>query len=239
MKETKMPKTANYKCEYCGNDIYLPPHRLKSGEKHYCNRKCYTNGRKITEKTVKFNCDYCGKACERIISVYKLAKSHFCNKECVSKWLIRQSSIECICSFCGKTIHTQANRVNRNSNNFCNKECYVKWLPNTLKAHKNPSWKGGRVTTHEGYIRKYMPEHPNSNHQYILEHRFVMEKKLGRYLTKNEIVHHLNGIRDDNRPENLHVTIRGKHEKNTVIELYKNKIRALEYLVANIYGCPN
>jgi hypothetical protein len=67
----------------------------------------------------------------------------------------------------------------------------------------NPQWKGGRTRV-KGYILSYAPEHPFASAlNYVLEHRLIMEQMLGRFLTKDEIVHHLNGQRDDNRPENL------------------------------------
>ncbi len=71
-------------------------------------------------------------------------------------------------------------------------------------------WKGGRYTTsRDKYIYVWAPDHPNAKRNgkggggYVLEHRLVMEKKIGRYLTKDEDVNHINGVKDDNRLENL------------------------------------
>lgn len=68
-------------------------------------------------------------------------------------------------------------------------------------------WKGGRVSD-RGYVWVTARDHPNRNKHTnkLAEHRLVMEKKLGRLLRSDEHVHHLNEIKDDNRPENLVLT---------------------------------
>lgn len=69
----------------------------------------------------------------------------------------------------------------------------------------NPNWRGGKTKHHGRYIMIRVPEHPRApvNSGYVFEHILVMEDLLGRYLVDGETVHHLNGVRDDNRPENL------------------------------------
>jgi len=72
-----------------------------------------------------------------------------------------------------------------------------------MTGDKHPNWRGGR-RTNQGYIQVKMPEHPNAdNSGYIMEHRLIMSWHLGRPLESWEIVHHKNGIADDNRIENL------------------------------------
>lgn len=72
-----------------------------------------------------------------------------------------------------------------------------------LYGEDSPHWQGG-LTLNNGYIMIYQPNHPYTDKAgYIREHRLVMEKFLGRYLEPAEVVHHINGIKDDNRIENL------------------------------------
>lgn len=69
----------------------------------------------------------------------------------------------------------------------------------------NGNWKGGKTKHKSGYVLIRKPEHPRakSNSGYVFEHILVIENSIGRYLLPGENVHHLNGIRDDNRIENL------------------------------------
>lgn len=69
------------------------------------------------------------------------------------------------------------------------------------KGHKF-NWKGGKHS-HQGYVMIYCSEHPRTKRKYVFEHILVVEKFIGRYLKKGEIIHHINGIKNDNRIENL------------------------------------
>jgi transposase len=64
-----------------------------------------------------------------------------------------------------------------------------------------------------GYIQVLLPNHPRADKSgYVPEHTLVMENHIGRYLKKNEVVHHINGVKGDNRIENLRLMTDFQHK---------------------------
>lgn len=74
----------------------------------------------------------------------------------------------------------------------------------TEKPENNPNWKGGTSSHAKGYVVIRV------NGKYKFEHTLVMERLLGRLLLKSEQVHHLNGVRCDNRPDNLELWVKSQ-----------------------------
>lgn len=81
-----------------------------------------------------------------------------------------------------------------------------------ISGSKNYHWSGGKKKHSQGYILVYAPDHPcRDRNGFVLEHRLVMERHLGRILDESEVVHHKNGVKSDNRLENLQVMSRADH----------------------------
>ena len=96
----------------------------------------------------------------------------------------------------------------------CNKPCKNKYVSghNSPKGPSSPLWKQGIKLDKGGYIMI------RKSGGYIREHRLIMEQHLGRSLKDNEIVHHINGNKQDNRLENLELTTRSLHHINNHIK---------------------
>lgn len=120
---------------------------------------------------------------------------------------------ELYCKFCNKLFYVICKSWAK-KRKFCSLSCSGK----NRKGEKSATWNGGRIKDSLGYIRYYAPSHPFTNGKYILEHRLIMEKKLGRYLKKDEHIHHINGIKNDNRIENLELLSASEHRQRHPID---------------------
>lgn len=135
------------------------------------------------------------------------------------------------CETCGKERWVEIRKTGKPKNPLC-RLCNSRkggYASKGLKEREaNPNWKGGRGKDGHGYIRILLyPDdlfYPMANKKgYVLEHRLVMAQHLGRCLWPYEVVHHKNGARDDNRPENLRLfTSKSDHTE------YERRIRQLE-----------
>lgn len=121
----------------------------------------------------------------------------------------------------------------------CSKERWVK-LSDTQKPKftntcrhcrnqnraNNPNWRGG-IIKDKGYIRHYEPNHPRATQGgYVYEHILIWEQVHNKSLPRGWVVHHLNGIKNDNRPENLMGMLDKRHR--FILAEKSKRIRGLE-----------
>jgi hypothetical protein len=179
-------------CAFCGNDFHV--------------YKCDFNRRKC-----------CSKTCLNNIQIGKSSR-------------VKQGD-HVQCQTCGDSFYLPAYRIKQNGR-FCSSSCYGvsllnKKLSDTTKkkiAEKRKGFllKGGVYKNGAGYVMFYYPEHPQANSKgYVRQHRLVMEQFLGRYLSKKEVVHHKNHIKNDNRIENLELF----ESHSDHMRIHKNRLK--------------
>jgi hypothetical protein len=118
------------------------------------------------------------------------------------------------CPVCGNLF--QLRRDGRSLDQTCSKSCNMtRQIERGLRIRKD------RKKSSSGYILVRVPGLKNGAHDsFVQEHRLVMEKSLGRKLLPTESVHHKNGLRDDNRLENLELWILPQHPKGIRLSDY-------------------
>lgn len=183
-----------YTCEYCGRGMEV---NFPSQRKRFCSHACANKWRweHTEKKRIHLVCIECGKVFDVIPSDHRLkgAGIKYCSKECASKGL--QTGEIKTCEFCGKEFYTTRHR-------FCSKTC-----ANEHRSANAP----GKIYTENGYNVIHKRGYNKKGN--AKEHVLIMEDYIGRRLMPNECVHHINGIKNDNRIENLVLMLRKDHSR--------------------------
>ena len=173
------------RCE-CGNELVVDRSNLLSGNTTSCG--CLSAAPDIAGRTYGRL-----KVLKRVKNGGNFLRRYLCRCECGTETVVRGQHLrDGTTASCG---------------------CLAREATSNRRGEDNGAWKGGRQKMQSGYIRVCVTDHPAARKGYVREHRLVMEARLGRYLSTDEHVHHKNGIRDDNRIENLELCTIGNHFK--------------------------
>lgn len=152
----------------------------------------------------------------------------------VSDWVKEnQGQYFCQCG-CGKVITIIKIHHSRGIPKYIKGHCSR--INNSMKGRfgeLNPNFKSGKYINHQGYIVVLVPakERNKKENKYIFEHRLVIEKCIGKKIKSTEQVHHINGVKTDNRLENLELLGIGEHASKHQQELRKS-IGEVKYMEA-------
>lgn len=168
-------------------------------------------------------CSHCGRQYNPTKAVVRQHKNYpntlyCCSRPCqqsyaqplmVKRRLLPRTEKSCV--FCGDGFTVIKSTAHRK---YCSRECRSEHLKEIMRGHgpRKPPVQGTRRKNKTGYIEVYMPSHPMAKWGgWMLEHRLIMSQHLGRTLLGTETVHHIDGVRDNNRVENLRLASPADH----------------------------
>ncbi len=161
-------------------------------------------------------CAICKKMVYQKPSELKRDKVAYCSRACHHKGMLKEKPV-LTCDHCSKEYavypsQLKWNQIREHKKNFCSTQCQNKFY----SGDNHPNWIGGSIEHATGYIKDYVDK------KYTARHRIFMEELVGRKLSEDEVVHHKNGNKHDNRIENLEIMTRSEHAKHHISEREKD-----------------
>jgi hypothetical protein len=173
-------------CDWCGKQFLR--NRPHMHERNYCSRGCLgkANAERYRQESLR-TCDYCGKVFEYRGNHKSRNKHFFCSAECGYAFKIKKLFVSC--DWCGKQIYKKRSDVTRSEHNFCNYGCYI------------------------DFVNFHQAGAPNQQVSGETLYRRLAEMKIGRQLSEDEEVHHIDGSHQNNNLNNLQVLSASEHAK--------------------------
>ena len=172
-------------CKYCKSEYAQQKSRVWRDK--YCSRRCGDSFRLDNIKKRTVNCPKCGTEFIARHAQLRGGRIPYCSISCGSKSQERSK----------ERYEKVAESIKKN-----------------IKSHKYKrgsdvhNWNGGITVNVHGYIMQRV------DGKQVPQHRHMMEVHIGRKLTDDEVVHHINEIKDDNRIENLQIMTRAEHARH-------------------------
>ena len=183
-----------YICKNCGEVKYA---QYNSWKRIFCSHKCANEYKckNTPKKRANLICKTCGKTFYVFPGDVRVKNKtiKYCSKKCAFDAMKKGKIVECL--HCGKPFYSTRNT-------FCSPKCASDYKSEHAE-HKPWDENGYLVVQERGYNKKGNAK----------QHRLIIEHVLGRRLDLDEVVHHINGDKKDNRIENLCVMSRKEHSK--------------------------
>lgn len=173
-------------CVTCGSLFEV----RKDSKTTHCSNKCAN-----TKQNFR-TCLYCGKDFKP-----RRKDSTYCSIECAGRAKRKRGTK--LCEVCGKEVTRCDSQFKTHC--FCSVECSSSWYSKNFKKENSSRWRGGKIEQNGYWFIK------QDDGSYKQEHIIVAEQILGRPLECDEVVHHINRDKKDNRPDNLEVMTRAEH----------------------------
>lgn len=194
-RQRKQP-TEERTCGGCGHIFRLPAWRARQGEGRFCSLQCLGSTRK---KAVEKCCERCGLGFQPTARAVERGGGRFCSRECFQA--ARNQLVERACEQCGQTFRIRPSHAGDGRGRFCSRACYAAYRHQQKRCLGAQTYGYPVNRTQRGEIRK--------------RDRYVCQRCGVGQNGKTHHVHHINGDKADNRPENLVTLCASCHSKAT------------------------
>lgn len=188
------------KCEYCGRTFVCRPYDVGC----FCSQKCRAQYH-AEDAHIVFECEFCGQR-KTVRRSDRLKR--FCSRDCLhgamsgSEHPNWKEKILCICEWCGKRFEVEPSYPKFRNHLFCSLSCRYKWHSQHVSGENAPNWQGGK---------SFEPYPPRFNRAFKKQIRERDDYTCAVCRMPGNIVHHLNYIKGDLRPENFITLCRKCH----------------------------